>query len=105
MPALDRSLCDCRYLFHRFDKDGSGELDSGEFQEALKELGVMLDPEQMEDLVHEIDTDGDGSISISEFAERLRQAKRDHMHVAGVFLKVGGVHKHFEETKPKKPKV
>ena len=51
---------------------------------------------ELQALVHEIDTDGDGKISIAEFAHRLRQAKRDILHVTGVFLKPDGVHKHLE---------
>jgi hypothetical protein len=90
------------YLFNRHNKDGSGTLEVDEFKAALTEVGVMLEAQEMEDLVQEIDTDGDGMISILKFAERLRQAKRDHLHVAGVFLKPGGVHKHFEDSTPKK---
>lgn len=86
------------HLIHRYDADGSGHLDVSQFLRALRELNVSLEPGELEELVHDIDVDGTGSISIADFATRLRQAKRDHMHVAGVFVKQGGVHKHFEET-------
>ena len=83
------------YRFHRW-ASCPGELSSEEFGGALSELGVGLDAGELQALVHEIDTDGDGKISIAEFAHRLRQAKRDILHVTGVFLKPDGVHKHLE---------
>ena len=77
LAAADEKKFSLMYLFARYDKDGSGELDPQEFSQALRELRVLLRPSELEAVMAELDTDGDGSISISEFYSRMRQAQKD----------------------------
>ena len=68
--------------FQRFDADGSGELDADELKAALREIGLVVGPDDLRSLLASMDTDGDGTISLSEFAGKLRQTKRDRYTVA-----------------------
>eukprot|EP01043_Picozoa_sp_COSAG02_P073116 COSAG02_NODE_14076_length_1313_cov_1.795717_1_plen_409_part_10 len=54
--------------FRGFDENGDGQLDYGEFSRGLKNLGVALGEQQLEDLVTILDRDGDGTIDYTEFA-------------------------------------
>ena len=77
LAAADEKKFSLMYLFARYDKDASGELDPAEFQQALWELRVLLRPSELEAVMAELDTDGDGSVSISEFYSRMRLAQKD----------------------------
>jgi hypothetical protein len=61
------------YLFHRYDKDGSGGLDRKAFVAALRELGVDVTREELTELIRDIGLNFGGSISIAELANRIRQ--------------------------------
>lgn len=45
-------------LFEKFDKDGSGELDVGEFRTMLKYLGIIISKEKAAAIVASVDTSG-----------------------------------------------
>ncbi|MGB1600296.1 MAG: EF-hand domain-containing protein, partial [Promethearchaeia archaeon] len=67
-----------REAFVKFDKDGSGEMDSQEFQAAIFSLGLELKAEEVEALFHAADSDSSGAIDVNEFAAlvtRLLQAQ------------------------------
>ena len=53
--------------FKAIDKDGSGDLDHGEFTTAMNRLGLGLCPHQLVQLVKVLDADGDGEVSLEEF--------------------------------------
>ena len=57
-----------RVVFDSFDDNGSGCLDAGELQSALRLLGVTLPLQEAEHLVKQLDTDGNGDVSFDEFA-------------------------------------
>ena len=59
---------DAERSLQHFDKDGSGEVDRAEFDEAMKELGFTAKPPEYAKLFAHFDEDGDGSISYKEFA-------------------------------------
>ena len=59
-------------LFAKFDKDGSGEIDIGEFREAVITLGFGLTPKQLVYFRRDIDQDGDGYVSLKEFLLAIR---------------------------------
>ena len=59
-------------IFMSIDKDGSGEIDTYEFGEALKVLGIVLNPKQLQSVVSQYDTDGSGSIDFDEFLEMIK---------------------------------
>ena len=65
-------------LFHRFDTDGSGCLEPDELKNALLELEIVLDGEELAQVIAEMDRDGDGYVTSKEFSDRIRLAKRDH---------------------------
>eukprot|EP01051_Picozoa_sp_SAG22_P013065 SAG22_NODE_1424_length_4461_cov_1.785420_1_plen_425_part_00 len=77
LAAADEKKFNLMYLFGRYDKDGSGELDPQEFNAALRELRVLLRPSELEAIMAELDTDGDGDAATSEFYTRMRQAQKD----------------------------
>jgi hypothetical protein len=59
-------------IFMSIDKDGSGEIDTYEFGEALKILGITLKPKQLITVVSQYDTDGSGSIDFDEFLQMIK---------------------------------
>ena len=70
------------YMFHRHDKDGSGDLDREEFVVLLEEIGVELTDVELTEVMGAMDSDGDGSIDVGEFAKHIRQAKKDAREAA-----------------------
>jgi len=59
-------------IFMSIDKDGSGEIDTYEFGEALKFLGITLKPKELMTVVSQYDTDGSGSIDFDEFLQMIK---------------------------------
>jgi len=59
-------------VFHLLDKDGSGTLDAWELREALAQMGLKLEPEDVVLAMKEMDDDRDGTIDVAEFLKRLR---------------------------------
>ena len=66
-----------RDLFHKYDADGSGDIDLPEFEALLKELG--LSPGDARLIVPLFDIDNDGQISYKEFTRILREDPRQYM--------------------------
>ena len=58
--------------FRQADDDKSGELNAEELKEALDDLGVFLDMEQLTNLIANMDTSGDGEINYNEFLVKIR---------------------------------
>ena len=54
-------------LFSSFDSDGSGFVELGELEAALKKGGKSVTTAECEDLLTKIDTSKDGKISFEEF--------------------------------------
>jgi calmodulin len=71
----NEELRELRSAFELFDADGSGRLDCGELQRALKILGVDLSTEETAFLMAQIDSDGDGDITFEEFMEYMIEFK------------------------------
>lgn len=55
------------HTFQRFDEDGSGTLDAGEFSMLLAYQGYSLRPIEAEKIVHDVDKDNSGSINLKQF--------------------------------------
>ncbi|KAH8058857.1 dynein light chain binding protein [Aureococcus anophagefferens] len=74
-----KSLCRNRgalTIFHRFDEDGSGELDGSEFRSMLKSVGEEVDDKKVEWLLGVLDKDGGGSVDFAEFAKFVGRPDR-----------------------------
>ncbi len=54
-------------LFRRYDADGNGVIDRGEFEALLKALGVFAAPDRVAAQFASIDRDGNGDIDYDEF--------------------------------------
>ena len=63
-------------LFHRFDKDESGGLDSKELDAALRSIDVNLTKSELKKLVRAVDVDGDRAIAVDEFLHFVRRRRR-----------------------------
>jgi len=59
---------DVRAAFDRYDEDGNGRIDSGEFRKILESLGERLEPNVADALFGVIDTDENGEVDYDEFA-------------------------------------
>jgi Ca2+-binding EF-hand superfamily protein len=54
------------------DDDGSRSLDLKEFKKGLHDYGVIIEPEQQDELFNSLDKDGSGSLDFDEFLRALR---------------------------------
>jgi Ca2+-binding EF-hand superfamily protein len=57
--------------FHMFDADGSGEIDTNEFEKLVISLGIELDRNKIKELYKEIDSNRSGTIDLVEFTEMM----------------------------------
>jgi calmodulin len=60
----------CRDAFQKFDRDGSGAIDSFELRATLKAMGQEPTDEELFDMIAEVDGDGSGEIGASARAAR-----------------------------------
>ena len=66
--------------FEYFDKDKSGTLNRGEFENALQQMGLYnqdqggLTPKDIDVIIKAIDLDGDGRIQFREFERKLKRS-------------------------------
>ena len=80
-------------LFKRYDTDGSGQLDYGEFSRALNDVGVNLEPREFARVIHHIDANRDGQVDFKEFVDMIKDERGEMMrapHMA-THLKGGGI--------------
>ena len=56
-------------VFHSFDRDDSGTIGKRELQQAFRDLGMKLSPEELAKLHSQLDLDGDGEIHFREFQQ------------------------------------
>ncbi|XP_035676401.1 leucine-rich repeat-containing protein 74A-like [Branchiostoma floridae] len=53
-------------MFRQFDKDQSGDITAEEFKAGLKELGLAVDEDQLDEMITQLDTDKNGRIDYQE---------------------------------------
>lgn len=73
--AMQKSGARMMDIFNKIDKDGSGELDEGEFLEALTMMGVKTSEAEVTLLMAAVDVDGGGTITADEFLNFLKKAR------------------------------
>ncbi|CAJ0560153.1 unnamed protein product, partial [Mesorhabditis spiculigera] len=59
-----------------FDTDGSGAIGSEELKKAMRELGVGMSDEHIENIIREVDSDGNGEIDFDEFCACMKKSQR-----------------------------
>lgn len=67
MPPKNHVEASMRRCFRGFDKDGSGNIDSKELKQAMKECGSNLSDDEIDRLIKLVDKDGSGTLSYEEF--------------------------------------
>ena len=67
---------DIKEMFQCFDNDGSKQLDSDEFCDALSMLSIHLDARDMRALFDEIDTSGGGDLEMEEWETMMTRSKK-----------------------------
>ena len=60
LKEADRKRANLLHLFHRFDTDDSGGLEPDELKDAMLELGIVLKPVQLDEVMEDIDKTGEG---------------------------------------------
>ena len=66
-----------KLLLSKYDDDKSGELDMGEFRNALGDFLHGMDDAEFAALAETFDADGSGAVSIHEFEEALTKLAKD----------------------------
>eukprot|EP00499_Haloplacidia_sp_CaronLabIsolate_P006191 CAMPEP_0196780696 /NCGR_PEP_ID=MMETSP1104-20130614/8450_1 /TAXON_ID=33652 /ORGANISM="Cafeteria sp., Strain Caron Lab Isolate" /LENGTH=79 /DNA_ID=CAMNT_0042150911 /DNA_START=12 /DNA_END=251 /DNA_ORIENTATION=- len=56
-------------VFMDYDEDGSGTIDLSELQMLASDLGEVLSPEELVEVMRILDTDGSGVVEYAEFIE------------------------------------
>ena len=59
-------------VFRIMDDNGNKTLDKDEFSKGLRDYGVQVTPDQVDELFQQIDKDGSGSIDYEEFLRAVR---------------------------------
>lgn len=62
-------------VYHRFDRDGSGEIDTMEFAGILGWLGYATGAGRVASIIREVDIDGSGAINEREFLMCMRKVR------------------------------
>jgi Ca2+-binding EF-hand superfamily protein len=63
------------YVYHKFDFDGSGEIDTQELTGVLGWLGYVCDLEVSRDILKEVDIDGSGTLNPREYLMCMRKVR------------------------------
>ena len=61
-----------RAVFHEFDADGSGSVDTAEIQAMTAKLGMTFSTEEIEAMVRDADTNGNGVLEFDEFEQVIK---------------------------------
>lgn len=64
-------------LLKEWDTDGSGDIDVGEFRQAVKSLGFAAGDDEIDEVFAELDADGSGSIEAAEISAMLQMSPEE----------------------------
>lgn len=56
-------------VFGTFDKNSDGFITKQELRDSLKNIGIVMDEKDIDDMIKNVDTNGDGLIDLDEFCE------------------------------------
>ena len=59
-------------VFRKFDADGSGTIEKGEFRNAIAKMGFDAPDDCIDELFDEVDDDGSGTVDFKELNSILR---------------------------------
>src|SRR5579871_5401133 len=85
-------VMEIKEAFDLFDGDKSGEIDSEELKQALKNLGIDAKNQTLANMMADLDKDGSGKIDFDEFIDMMtakmsdRDTKEDLQKVFRLFL-------------------
>ena len=74
-------------VFERFDKDGSGDIDSSELRALSKELGQEWSDNQTAEVMKEMDADGGGTVDMKELRKWFEEFDAGGGGLLGVSLR------------------
>lgn len=66
-----------RKVFNSIDTDGNGTISASELSFALRQAGIVLNPEDLNDLMSELDLDNDGKVDFAEFLNLASKSIKD----------------------------
>jgi calmodulin len=73
----DDQIEEYKRVFNLLDKDGSGKISSSELSYGLRQLGVTMNSEEVNELVAETDLNKDGEIDFTEFITLISKSNKD----------------------------
>ena len=85
-------VMEIKEAFDLFDSDKSGEIDTDELKQALKNLGIDAKNQTLSNMMADLDKDGSGKIDFAEFIEMMtakmsdRDTREDLEKVFRLFL-------------------
>ncbi|GHP10857.1 SH3 domain-containing YSC84-like protein 1 [Pycnococcus provasolii] len=86
----------CREAFAKFDKDGSGTIDTNELKATLQSMGQNPTEEELFQMISQVDDDASGEIEFAEFLKVIENQKAaqaaadDDSDTVEAFVALGG---------------
>lgn len=75
------SDADLMYVFNKFDKDKSGQIDAQELGDAMRLLGMNPTLEDVQNAIAAVDDNNNGQLDFGEFAMLMRGRLKDWLNV------------------------
>eukprot|EP00899_Mesostigma_viride_P021922 jgi/Mesvir1/29731/Mv00960-RA.1 len=107
-PLEQEEIDRARAAFGRFDKDGSGTIDTSELRVTLQALGQNPTDEELFIMISQVDDDNSGEIEFSEFLKVIQQQKsmqaraEDDSDTLEAFVALGGSYDRTGEVSTEK---
>ena len=73
----EEKIEELRKVFNSMDANGDGEISGAELSYALRQAGITMNSEELNDLVADLDVDGDGKVDFSEFVNLASKGFKD----------------------------
>ncbi len=89
-PRLGSVFDEARRVFARYDRDGSGDIDTAELRSALADLGMHADTAQTAAIVAKYDTNADHRLDFGEFSRLLAELREFQTRQGRPLRSLGG---------------